>query len=92
MRLFVFYEDIQGNIDNRQNVALHIQIENRSANASAEERKCRCYEIISAQIKQTQTKIMIMVVRWRELNMIHQVNYLRTARSKFDVVLQSFSL
>ena len=38
-----------------------------------------------------QTGIMIMIVRWRKLNMIHQVNYLLIAKSKFDVVLQSIS-
>lgn len=101
MLLFVFYGDIQGNTDNKHNVALYIQIEKKkvffceAANQSAESRvegsKCPCYEIISAQFKQTQTR-MIVIVRWKKFNMIHQVSYSLTAKSKFDVALRLFSL
>ena len=100
MLLFVFYGDIQGNTDNKHNVALYIQIEKKkflceAANQRAESRvegsKCPCYEIISAQFKQTQTR-MIVIVRWKKFNMIHQVSYSLTAKSKFDVALRLFSL
>ena len=65
---------------------------NQSAEARVKGRKCRCHEIISAQIKQTQTRIMIMILMWRKLNMIHQVNYLLTTKFKLHDVLQLFSL
>ena len=69
MQRFVFYGDMQDNTENRR---LYIRIEkkkkffceaaNQSAEVCVKGRKCRCYEIISTQIKQTQT-IMIMILR-----------------------------
>ena len=68
------------------------QAANQSAETRVEGKKCRCYKTIYAQIKQTQTRTMMMIVRWRKLNRIHKVNYLLAVKSKFDDVLQSFSL
>ena len=75
MQLFVLHEDKQYNTDNRQNLALYNRIEKKGIfslsckpkciEARVEGRKCRCYKIISAQIKRTKTRI-IMIVKWRE--------------------------
>ena len=64
---------------------------NQRAESRVEGSKCPCYEIISAQFKQTQTR-MIVIVRWKKFNMIHQVSYSLTAKSKSDFALRLFSL
>ena len=86
MGLFVSYGDMQGNTDNRQNVALYMRIEKKEFISSSKS-KCRstCGAVemllrIYFNTNQTQTRIMIMIVIWRKLNIIHQVNYLLRAK------------